>query len=803
MDLFYTKYLPLARLEQQPLASRFPKLTSLLTYFLLLLALPFTISYATANTQTTTSSEFNDLSSAELLKQAETFRFIDQQKGIKLATRALQQADTDGDVLLCADAHYLLGDLNRRIADAHLSKFHFLQAADLYQSVNAHNQQIIASVDYVNTLFTEDLYYQVEDKINETIQLAKQYETPYPIAMALITKGKSQYKLKKYDLSIEQYSDALNYLTDSDYKIQKERAETYTKIAESYKRLKDRPLTAAAYQSALDIYTQIQDYKSIARTLNSLSEVQRHLEDYNAALDYSMKSIEAQQRIDDPIGLAKALSGAGIIFRLIGLYEKSLSFIYRSHLLYKQLNHINGMSKTSNQMGLIYTRLHEYDQAKSFYNLTVSYPEEQIEAKTFASALRELAVIDIDSEDYQSAQQKILRAHKIYQNQGDTIYESITARIIANLYHALKDDEAAIIFYKRSLSLAIRANSPLHQLKAQIPLAEVLIDRDTNQAIELLTSSLELSTKMNSTTHMMYAYQELKKAEKAQHNYKAALSYAEKELALSKVIEKQKDDESLTLVKAKLYSHKKERELASLKEKTQLDELELAKKTSEVVLSDQAKRIAELELSKNKYANTTLSALLIICLLTVLFIYRRFNDSRKLNKKLDQLATRDPLTNCYNRRALFNLMGDAFNTFTPDDEYCIVLVDIDHFKKVNDTHGHNTGDQVLCDIANILKDGIRKNDSTVRYGGEEFCLILAGTEPEQAMKIVEKIREKIELTSFNGINVTCSFGIASIQFNATTPSELINQADVALYRSKSLGRNKVTLWDPTIKEQDN
>ncbi|MEG3756323.1 diguanylate cyclase [Psychromonas arctica] len=802
MDLFCTKHLHLIWLELRQLVSRLPKLTYLIPYCLIILASSLThnISYAVVNEQS--QAGYENLSPKKLLKQAETFRFIDQQKGIKLANKALQQADTNGEALICADAHNLLGDLNRRVKDTNQSKYHFLQAADIYQSIDAEEQQILAAVDYIHTLSVEGLHYQVEDKINDTISLAKKYGHPYPIAMALIVKGRSQYKLKRYEASIEQYSEALHYLTEPEYKIQKERAETFTKIAESYKRLKARTLIGTAYKSALDIYTKIQDRKSMARTLNALSEVERNLKNYKVALDYSLKSIEIQRTINDPIGLAKALSGAGIVYRFIGLYEKSLSFMYQSHLVYKQLNHTKGLAKTSNQMGLIYTRLHEYELAKSFYNLTINLPEDQVETKTLASALRELAVIDIESEEYEAAKQKILRAHKIYQKQGEELYESITARIIGDIFHAQHDDEAAIIFYKRSLTLASRTKDTIYQLKAQIPLAEMLIDKDPKQAIDLLKSSLTLATTINSTPHMLYAYQELKEAEKALHNYKAALSYAEEELALSKVIEKQKNDESLTLVKAKLYSHKKERELASLKEKAQRDALELAKKTSEVALSEQAQKIAELELTKNKYANTTLTALLIICLLTVLFIYRRFNDSRKLNKKLDQLATRDPLTNCYNRRALFNFMNEAFETLTTDDQYCIVIVDIDHFKKVNDTHGHNIGDKVLCDIAEVLKAGIRKDDITVRYGGEEFCLILAGTKAEQAMRVVEKIRKKIELTAFNDIYVTCSFGVASIQFNATTPSELIHQADVALYKSKSSGRNKVTLWSPKIVAQN-
>ena len=743
-------------------------------------------------------SEFSVLTEKELITKAASQLNSNRKQSIILAKKALQLSEKNNNEKITADAHSLLGELERKQKNTKQSMFHFLQASKIYDKLGDKEQYIITFVAYINSFLDQKLYYQANEKADDIISIAKDYGKPFPIALAIIVKGKSYYRQKHYENAIEQYIEALAYLKGNDRVVQKELGETYTKLAESYKRLKNRELTASSYKNALDIYTTIQDRKLMARTLNTLAEAERYLGHYNIALDYSMQGLEVHKQINDPVGEGKALMGAGIIYRYIGLYEKSLEYIYKAHLYYQEVNNSSGIAKTSNEIGLIYTRLKEFEQARSFYHLTIDLPEKEVNAKTMASALRELAVIDLNSGKYDSAKEKIKRAHIIYQRENEKSNESLTARILANIYRAEKDDEAAIIYYRRSLDIAKEIKSEIYQIKAQIPLAGMLIGKDDEEAIKLLKASLVLSTKVNSTSHMLYAYRELKKAEKSRQNFKASLSYAEKEIELFRLIQKEREDKEIVLVKAKLYSHKKEVELAELKEKTRLDQLEIVKKNNEIELSKQDQKIAELELTKNKYANLILVTLLLICLFTVWFIYRQFNHSRTLNRKLDYLAARDPLTNCYNRRTLFDLMNQSFVDLESLGEYCVIMVDIDRFKEVNDTHGHNVGDTVLRGIANILQTGVRQDDITVRYGGEEFCLVLSGVAPEQAMRIVETIRKKVEASYFDGVTVTCSFGVTSIQFNAQTPAELIHQADLALYKSKQNGRNKVTLWNEKL-----
>lgn len=170
------------------------------------------------------------------------------------------------------------------------------------------------------------------------------------------------------------------------------------------------------------------------------------------------------------------------------------------------------------------------------------------------------------------------------------------------------------------------------------------------------------------------------------------------------------------------------------------------------------------------------------------------------NKELTFLATRDPLTNCFNRRALYEHLGSKFEgARTGDAEFSCIMADIDFFKKVNDTYGHAAGDEVIKMAANSLREVVRDMDMVARFGGEEFCVILPGAPIEQAQLIAERCRQKIEEKATNGIQVTGSFGVTSIRMGAITSNQLIQQADEALYYSKQHGRNQVTCWRPDMK----
>lgn len=164
------------------------------------------------------------------------------------------------------------------------------------------------------------------------------------------------------------------------------------------------------------------------------------------------------------------------------------------------------------------------------------------------------------------------------------------------------------------------------------------------------------------------------------------------------------------------------------------------------------------------------------------------------------IAHRDPLTNIFNRNYFFNelTVQSASAKKTP---YCVMIMDIDHFKKVNDTRGHPVGDQVIKTVVNIIGKSIRPDDLLARVGGEEFGVLLTDIDTERAKALAERIRENVErLTGDNPEyaipqKVTISIGAVVTQENALNPNEIYRLADNALYEAKETGRNKVVVRD--------
>ncbi|WP_010604214.1 GGDEF domain-containing protein [Pseudoalteromonas maricaloris] len=162
--------------------------------------------------------------------------------------------------------------------------------------------------------------------------------------------------------------------------------------------------------------------------------------------------------------------------------------------------------------------------------------------------------------------------------------------------------------------------------------------------------------------------------------------------------------------------------------------------------------------------------------------------------KLEELAAHDPLTQMFNRRYARELITHAKeNCISTHSPLCLVMADIDHFKKINDTFGHDKGDQILKSVAETIKAHIHPADIAVRWGGEEFLIVLAPCSSGEAMQRMEKLRRAVEATSFENeiLKVTMSFGVANWDPSQTF-EVVIQHADAALYDSKHSGRNRIT-----------
>jgi len=167
------------------------------------------------------------------------------------------------------------------------------------------------------------------------------------------------------------------------------------------------------------------------------------------------------------------------------------------------------------------------------------------------------------------------------------------------------------------------------------------------------------------------------------------------------------------------------------------------------------------------------------------------------NKRLELLSITDGLTRLYNHRYFQDELLRAFEeSVRYERPLSLAIIDIDFFKKVNDTYGHAVGDEVLKSVSSIFRESVRATDLVARYGGEEFAVMMPETELDDAMTFAEKIRSLVEATiaetQAGPLQVTVSIGVSSApRTKARSAKELVIHADKALYRAKKNGRNRV------------
>jgi two-component system cell cycle response regulator len=183
------------------------------------------------------------------------------------------------------------------------------------------------------------------------------------------------------------------------------------------------------------------------------------------------------------------------------------------------------------------------------------------------------------------------------------------------------------------------------------------------------------------------------------------------------------------------------------------------------------------------------------------------DDLEKAIQHYKALSVRDPLTSLYNRRYFTEIIDKEFERAERNHDFLsLVIFDIDHFKKINDLYGHQNGDTVLVDVANVALKGLRTYDEVARYGGDEFVLVLPGTPLSGGMLVAERLREAVQALTFappmEHLSLTISLGVAtypSPQVDSIT--SLFRLADYSLYQAKHNGRNRVETADEILTKQ--
>ncbi|WP_410497733.1 diguanylate cyclase [Chitinibacter sp. S2-10] len=179
----------------------------------------------------------------------------------------------------------------------------------------------------------------------------------------------------------------------------------------------------------------------------------------------------------------------------------------------------------------------------------------------------------------------------------------------------------------------------------------------------------------------------------------------------------------------------------------------------------------------------------------VIWVASNISQRHDLEVQLRQQSETDPLTGLSNRRHMTAVLQEYLDVFLRYGSPLSVLIfDVDHFKTINDNFGHDAGDKVLVEIAAVCRRELRNTDVSLRFGGDEFVILMSHTTPDVAIKLAERLRSQIEMALHEllvGLSVTISGGLSALAQSDTGTDDVLKRADAALYQAKRLGRNRV------------
>lgn len=497
--------------------------------------------------------------------------------------------------------------------------------------------------------------------------------------------------------------------------------------------------------SALARAVTAQDARAEVAVLRALLKCAFYRRDPHGALELGRRAVERAREAGLRRQEGLVHNDLGILYGDLELYAEAVRHLYESARLLRKLGD-GDLSRPLSNLGNIYYAMGEFAKAlkayQEAYRLLAATPE-----RTHGIVLGNIGRTLLALGRYAEAESKLQESLSLFETLGDASYHAAAQLKLGQLYSTTGDLSQARYYLEASLKpmpsgelLPWRDEALLALGQLQLRLGQL------DEAIDSLTQTLAIAE---------------------QHQVMSILVEAHR--ALTEIYERSgKLTAALTHLKA--YARYQERLLEEKADRV----LRAALVTFEV---DRVKQ----EQAVYQRKNTELLAL------------RRQLEEQ--NTRLKELALSDPLTGLRNRRYLEDYLDEVLAaTERYGRELSVVLIDIDNFKLINDNHSHTLGDAVLIAMARLLAGQLRQADVVVRYGGEEFVIVLPETPLTQALIAAEKLRQAIEgypwHTLAADLTVTISCGLAVYQ-PGLTRNELLRFADQELYRAKRSGRNRV------------
>ncbi|WP_376695022.1 diguanylate cyclase domain-containing protein [Wenzhouxiangella sp. EGI_FJ10305] len=520
---------------------------------------------------------------------------------------------------------------------------------------------------------------------------------------------------------------------------------------------------------------------AVASNLHILGRSQEAIDAVNAALSLG-------ENVDDPIRLASVRRTAGVVFWEIGAHDRALEHYLAALEASRAAGDVGGAARAAGNVGNLHNTLGNWDEARSFHRQALEGFEEIGWREGIAGTLVNLgALAERMGESYAKAGEETRaaaehQANLDYNRRALRLFEQLdnprgiayAADNIARALVELERVEEALSYHRQSLELRREVGDTTGVVNSLLTGAEARLAQGwPDSALVILEEARSLVPESNRELLRQVVRQEVAAYERL-GDYESAFRRLERLMSLN---DAQASEDLAARVE-------------QLQEAFRADQLEqeLALQRARVEVSEQRARRQQMI--------SAASIITVVLLLLVLgLLYSRYRLGRRVSKTLDKAARTDSLTGLSNRRDMTEHIDRAILRRNQHNEpAALVMADIDSFKRINDSLGHQVGDEVLVHVAGLLGDHLRGVDIAARWGGEEFLILLPGTREKGAYSVSRNLARALDNSppqvGGRPLSLTLTFGVTEIESGADF-NDVIKRVDNAMYAGKSQGKNRV------------
>jgi diguanylate cyclase (GGDEF)-like protein len=508
---------------------------------------------------------------------------------------------------------------------------------------------------------------------------------------------------------------------------------------------------------SLHLFRNLKNREREAGALNMLSLIYKRKGDYDISLDLLLECLNIRCELGDVLGESKSLNNLGNMYRDLFRYADALECLLRSLELAEQAGSDDMAAYASGNMAQVFSERGDQAAALKHYEQSLAYNSATKDLAFRSTILAGMGQAYLKQDSPERALNCLLHSLELTDQTGNLDDRGITLHYLGLAYLEMGHCETSAGYLYSALEIFQREGNQPQETEVSLALGQNLLRQGRlDEAIVLLEQLLERESGFQEEVHRLLAEAHEKKG-----NFPCALSHFRQFYQCHARIHDQKSEQRIQELLTRSEVQKVERDVATQRQAN--DELARA-------------------LEAARQAQTEKEVLLQQLLIQA--------------EVLKQLAREDGLTGVANRRWLdYQLAQELARARRFGHPLSVALVDLDHFKSVNDRLSHQIGDEVLKVVARLLRETCRSVDLVGRYGGEEFVLVLVETDARRARPLCERVRRAVERYDWRSVHpelsgVTLSIGLCS-DHSLTASQELLTCADQQLYRAKAQGRNQV------------